>query len=589
MTSLVSMTRTLSALILAALVVAACAPAASPAPSAPSQSPVGPAVAATPAAAPAPTRPAAQPSPTPAPERPAAAAPPTPVAARTGETPKRGGVLTYWSRTSAPTFDPHRNRLSLTYGAGSPIFDTLVRHSFDDKTVIQPAIASRWEVSGDGTVYTFSLDPANRWHDGKSVTAEDVVFSLEKMVDKNRAVDTVRLFPTFKKAEAVNAQTVKVQLSSASSNFLNFLTVGYSVVLPKHVAGADVSDKSTAFLVGSGPFKLKRDIPGVSWEVERNPNYHIQGLPYLDGIKNYVIADRGTQIAALVTGRVDMAHPSVAYSAKEEIDDLIASAPKAIVQYTAYPTLRNVWLNFKTNDAPWRDARVRQALRLVVDQKEIILGASGSEKFGTAGGYGAPGTPFALPEADLNKALGYDMPNAQRVQKAKDLLKEAGYPNGFKAKLLVRSANPLFTRVAQIVADQVKRIGVELTLDHQEVAVASGRVLKGEFEWYLEAVTGTIGDPDELISAWRTGEVSNYGGYTNPAFDKLYAESLRVLGAERVAKVQAAERELWKDIPSLGLYYTGYAMAWQPYVKGFRNPDTFYFSWSLFDKVWLDK
>ncbi|MBI4308620.1 MAG: ABC transporter substrate-binding protein [Chloroflexi bacterium] len=498
-------------------------------------------------------------------------------------------MLTYWSRTAAPTFDPHRNRLGLTYGPGGFVFDTLVRHSFDDKTSINPAMALRWEISGDGTIYTFALDPALRWQDGKPVTAEDVAFSLEKMADKARAVDTVRLFLTFKKAEAADARTVRVQLSGPSSNFLNFLTVGYSSILPKHVAGANVSDRSTAFLVGSGPFKLKRDIPGVSWEVERNPDYHIQGLPYLDGVKNFVIADRGTQIAALVTGRVDMAHPSVAYSAKEEVDDLVASAPKAIVQHTAYPTMRNVWLNLKASNAPWHDLRVRQALRLVVDQKEVILGASGSEKFGTAGGYGSPGTPFALPEAEMNKVLGYDMSYEQRVQKAKDLMKEAGYPNGFKAKLLLRSGNPLFTRIAQIVSAQVKRTGVDLTLDQAEVAVASGRVLKGEFEWYLESVTGTLGDPDELISTWRTGEATNYGGYTNSTFDKLYAESHRITGPERVAKVQAAERELWKNIPSLGLYYIGYAMAWQPYVKGFHNPGTFYFSWSLFDKVWLDK
>ncbi|UCG66621.1 MAG: ABC transporter substrate-binding protein [Deltaproteobacteria bacterium] len=503
--------------------------------------------------------------------------------------PKYGGILRMWLKRDATTNDPNRWRGATVYSPATLVFSNLVRCSMQDLTAVEPDLAKSWAISADGKVYTFHLFENVKWHDGKPFSAEDVKYSLEKMTDPKKGVETARLFPNFERAEVVDKNTVKVYLSEPQGSFLPFLTIAHCKVQSKHIAEAGTHHQSPGWLVGTGPFKLKNYNKGISWEVERYADYHREGLPYLDGIAAYFMEDVEAQKSSLIAKRVDMSAPGSAYRAIQDIEAIRASDPKIVFQPCIFGQGWGVLLNLKNPAAPWQDQRVRKAISLVVDQKEQIMAVQGSELFAAPGGYLYPFGSYALPAKELARYQGTDKPYEERVAEAKRLMAAAGFSQGFEAVLLCRAQDPRHTRSAQMLAEQVRRIGITLKIDEREEATYLKQRGDGKFEWVLDSIESTVGDPQEQLLPFHTGEYLNYAGYSNPKFDELFVRSSQVTGAERVKVVQEAARELWKDLPFVVFEYYGYVIGLQPYVKDFNNPGVLPLDWGLFDQVWLDK
>ena len=198
-------------------------------------------------------------------------------------------------------WDPHESGALPGAMMTSPLYNMLVEYNpeTDDITDIRGDLAKSWELAKDGLTYTFRLHEKARWHDGKPVTAEDVVFSLNRMVAPGKLRPRAGLLkPYYNSSRVIDPSTVEVTTKFPSPAFLSLLAVDYMAILPKHhlETGVDLSRPENA--LGSGPFKLKGFKRDVSGEYERNPGYFKEPYPYFNGMNCFIIVERGTVIAA---------------------------------------------------------------------------------------------------------------------------------------------------------------------------------------------------------------------------------------------------------------------------------------------------
>ena len=211
-----------------------------------------------------------------------------------------------------PNWHPHcTNTVQVISYSG--IYNQLVEYNpeTEDPADIRGDLATSWELSKDGKAYTFHLNPKAKWHDGKPVTAEDVVYSLDSMVDADakppRVVTLPAVSPYYAKgtARAIDAHTVEVPLKIPNAaDFLPTLALDFCKIIAKHWGEADIDHQKWENAMGSGPFKPGKFVKDVSIELEKNKDYWKHGLPYIDGMVHYTIKDKGTAIAAYKTGRV---------------------------------------------------------------------------------------------------------------------------------------------------------------------------------------------------------------------------------------------------------------------------------------------
>ncbi|MFC1870524.1 ABC transporter substrate-binding protein, partial [Chloroflexota bacterium] len=223
------------------------------------------------------------------------------------------------------------------------------------------------------------------------------------------------------KVEIVDDYTVKVYLKHVYPEFLVLIAPPYFSVQPEHLK--DISSKDTKFLNGTGPFKFKTRIPGKITVYERNPDYYIEGLPYLDEVNVYSMKSPG-YIDAFIGGRLDVAGTLRQYlTGLEYINKLKKLAPEAIVMNKPDGAAYGVAFNFQ-REGPWRDIRVRQAMAMVVDYPGTVIAAAGGtpEETDYVSPYGY--IDFRLPEAlsqeEVEKLLGIDKPMEERIAAAKD-------------------------------------------------------------------------------------------------------------------------------------------------------------------------
>jgi len=525
-------------------------------------------------------------------EEPAPAPAPAPAPTPAKEQPKSGGILQVPIVKAPGGYDMHRRP---SYGPvlGYPVFSKLVYFDPNKRELspdnLLPDLAERWETSADGKTVTFHLYKNVKWHDGQSFTADDVVYSLDKMVDAERS-SISSYFPAYDGAVAVDDHTVKVSLKFASPSFVVQMAGPYCTIEAKHLA--DVDWKTTDFFVGTGPFMFKSYIPGVTYELVKNPNYHKkdefgQQLPYLDGVTMYIIADRSAHGDALITNRVDLAMPVLAVfmqSVKEKVED---QAPNMVWDSYSNPYGMAWWFN--QDHEPLKDIRVRQAMAMLLDRPRLRTAGFGGEDWGE---YGRAlfSTTYGLTTDEIYKMLGWDMTWDQRVAKAQELMAEAGYADGFKMRILVREAEQL-GRVVTVLADIYERnLNLDVEVDQQDITKLKLMQAAGDYEFLLHDVMSYCADPDELVGYFETGSAMNFVGYSNPEVDRLIKQqSAEADLTKRAELVRQIETILLTDLPFIPGTFGKYWHCKWPYVKGFQLQDVGYGSRMAFEQVWLDK
>jgi peptide/nickel transport system substrate-binding protein len=387
-------------------------------------------------------------------------------------------------------------------------------------------VAESWEFSADGLTWTFNLRQGIKFHDGKEMTSEDVKFTFDRLRDPEVGAATVALYSNITAIEAPDAYTVVFTLASPNPDFLKDLGDYHALIMD--AAGTDFATQWN----GTGPFVLESYSPEDRIVFKRNSNYWLKDddgnqLPYLDGMEFIFIPDSTAQVEALRGGQIDylIYLPSEYVSVLESEGLVVHQSPSN----TAYV------LHMRSDRAPAEDNNVRQALKLATDTEAILQGAF--EGLGTAGS----GTPFGPVYGEFY----LDEPTPARdVDKAKELLAEAGYADGLEIDIVCQDRSPV-PAICTIWKEQLAEAGVTVNIN-----LVPTDVYYGADNLWLEA--------DFAITDWGSRP------YPQPYLDLAYTceaqwneshwcdEELDELAAQAAMELDPAKRaEQYHQIQSI--------------------------------------
>ncbi len=509
-------------------------------------------------------------------------------------TPQKGGILKISNPGEPPIFNPMMNPSMRVIGWTAEVFNGLVMVDPTQEEVsvekVVPSLAEKWEISADKKVYTFHLRRGVKFHDGKPFTAKDVKYSLDIFADPEKGA-FASLVEMMERVEIINDHTVKVHLKYPHAPFLLYLSFPYCVMLPAHLS--KVNPKSTDFLIGTGPFKFKNRIPGKVFVYERNPDYFIKGLPYLDGVEFYtMITSTGTD--GFIAGRLDMAHNlRNSLDDQHQVDKIKKHVPGALIKLKPTNVLRGVVFNaggVKDRKGPWQDVRVRRAMAMVTDYPGAIIAGQGGVEMGVSSWIVPPHVPTGLPWAEVEKILGIDKPMDVRIREAKKLMREAGYADGFKAELITRET-AIFTKPAEYLTQSWRKdLNIQADIKALPPAVLFPRKDTGDFDLMLDGSPALIGGtPEETLRMFLSNSITNYGHWANSEYDRLYQQLTREPDLKKRAEISGRmQRISLEEVPIVIFASPSVGTAHRPKLHG-HVMQTGHTNWACFDRMWMEK
>ena len=357
---------------------------------------------------------------------------------------------------------------------------------------VEPSLAESWDVSEDGKVYTFKLHTGVKFHDGTDFDAEDVKFTLDRARAEDSTNAQKQLFAAIDTVEAVDPQTVKVTLKTPQGAFLYNMGWGDAVIVAPESA-----DGNKEKPIGTGPFKFDSWAKGSAVRLVRNPDYW--GDPVaLEKAEFRIVPDAAAAIPALLSGDVQAFPQMPVGDALSQIE----SDPRFVVKIGA--TEGETILAINNGKESFNNLKVRQAIAHALNRPEIIAGAGYSE----APEIGSHFSPANSAYVDLTGTYPYD------PAKAKEMLAEAGYPDGFKATLKLPPP-PYARQGGEVVASQLRQIGIDLQIIPVEWAQWLEQVFKNK-DYDLSIVSHT--EPNDINIYARD---DYYFNYSNPAFKEV--------------------------------------------------------------------
>ena len=483
-----------------------------------------------------------------------------------GGPPVSGGRLKFQMRLEPANLDPHKTTESAAYVVTENIYESLLESVRGD---LRPAIAKSWTISPDGLTYTFQLTEGLTFHSGRPLLAEDVKYSLERVMDPATASPRAQSFKMIRSIDVPDDLTVVLNLSEVSAPLLSMLAAGGSAIVDREVAESSSGLNGTVD-GGSGPFVLKARESGQRVVLDKNPNYRIAGLPYLDGIDVTWSGDDNARAAAIRSGTTDFL-----WRAAPEFIDALKADP-GLKWYGGAGTL-SLHARLNVAKAPFDDVRVRQALFYAVDRQALLDTANSGHGQVLRAGY--------LP-ADRYGALTTPVYGAPDLEKAKQLLSDAGYADGFKVSIMAVASSAFQTRQGELLQQQLAELNIDVELEFLEATVTSSRAASGDFDIYLTGLTMSI-DPDDRLSAgFSSTGGSNYGHWSDAEYDDLLAQARRELDVDKRAELyQKSERILAERGPVIFSFVTADYDVVAKNVMGYDGDPTP--SFRFYKHLWL--
>ena len=437
-------------------------------------------------------------------------------------------------------WDPHLAATLPEIGAISPLYNQVVEFNPVKPDEIIGDLASGWEANDDFTSYVFTIRDGIKWSDGEDLTAEDVAFSINRMIEEGEPRPRAGLLRTStKNAEAIDSSKVRVNLNFPDASFLPFLAVDFMKVVPKHLfdAGTDINVWDN--IVGSGPYLPEEIAQGSFSRHTRNPDYFKAGLPYFDEMTVFVFSDPGTAAAAFETDQLLGSTAGITI----DTEGVFELASKLEGKYTLYSTPLNSGTHIISNwtREPWNDWRVLAGLRLAVDQQEILdaFDAGGTHN------YGAPfpvGSWYGSSVPELRRLPGYggitgsSRTKDQDIADAKALLAQAGYdPPSELGTITLTVTNIIwFPDVAQLFQEQMRRnLGVDIELNTVDFSTGFGALQNADFDLGVFGYAYNISDPNDYVRAIYGPTARNYSDWRDDNFLNLFEQQAREPDRER--------------------------------------------------------
>jgi peptide/nickel transport system substrate-binding protein len=464
------------------------------------------------------------------------------------------------------------------------MLNQLVRINPYNHAEILPDLAESWEAKEGGTLWVFHLRPGIRWHDGTLLTSEDVKFSYERVLKVPEGLQLGRAAPLrlyIQSVEAPDPLTVVIRTKFPAASFLANIASVYASIYPKEATQRLSPPTMERFdsVIGSGPFKFKEFTRGSRYRLERNPDYFVEGRPYLDEVWYLVMPNSAIRFAALRSHEVDIIPIGITEAQAEEVWKELSDRVGLLVVATA-----NFWaVQLNTRVEPFTDPRVRKAVNLAIDRNAAIELQGGGYK----GAFMPPSGPWGLPVDEVAELPGLGNKAVER-QFARKLLAAAGYPQGLKVTILSR-AGAYFQEIAAFVLDQLKSVGIEGEIDARET-VAYLDLLRGRnFQITASSSALALDDPDQVFSQhYLCQGTENFPQICDAEVERLFNEQQREVDFERRRElVWEMQRRLWdlngKVIINWSIRRTPY---WRE-VKGFAMGASNYQGMRL-EEVWKE-
>ncbi|MCP9488408.1 MAG: ABC transporter substrate-binding protein [Solirubrobacteraceae bacterium MAG38_C4-C5] len=440
----------------------------------------------------------------------------------------------------------------------SYIYDTLLWKDASGEYL--PWIASGYEVSEDGRMYTFTVRDGISWHDGRPLTAQDVAFTFEYFAEHREEISPTVIItpvPDIEEVRATDERTVEFRLSNPVATFLQFGGAGAVPIVPRHI-WSSIDDPARAsdleVLVGSGPYRLEAYEPGQGTYLYTANDEHFLGRPVVRRIEYRPVDD---ELSALMAGQIDQAsqpglRPPALEPFRQNPELEVIEAPVGNNGFGLYWNL--------AEGGALADVRFRRACALAIDREEMVMRLFGGNATVGNPGWIPAGNPFHV---DVEQ-YPYDPQAANR------LLDEAGYERGaeglrsdpdgeaLRYTLLLNNERPM-PAVELIVAD-LRELGVEVTPEALDPPTFNERVIMGASELSVISFGGmnTDQEPDYVRDVYssRTQTTQHAQGYENEEFDRLAQEQLTTLDtAERMQIAARMQQIIASDLPLLPLVY----------------------------------
>jgi peptide/nickel transport system substrate-binding protein len=407
---------------------------------------------------------------------------------RVGATPKKGGKITFALEQDPVHIAPFGAILTSNHWGKEPMYESLIE--WDAKLNQRPALAESWKVVDPRTI-DFTLKRGVRFHNGKEVTAADVKYSVEGWLNPPLpgSATTVNQVPSIESAEVRSKYVVRIKLKKPDARLFGFLAwTRYSAIVPEGMYQQVNAGREG---IGTGPFRLTSFTPGQGTEYQAYTNYRKKGLPYLSQLSLPTMPDEQARIAALRAGAIDGA-------------TLSADGAKTFQGNSNFTVLRGLTAAFRElqmtqkagEDKPWHDVRVRQAVNFAINRQQIIDRVYNG--FGEYSGHVPPGYgPWPLTRAELrNNYLKFNL------AKARTLMRQAGFGNGFQVTMSTFSTPLDFGQVAAVIKSQLDQIGIDVNIKAEEPGTFAANNGAGRFDWDLTA-RGMRGDVDGYTSEFN--------------------------------------------------------------------------------------
>jgi oligopeptide transport system substrate-binding protein len=524
---------------------------------------------------------------------------------------KGGGTMTTNETENIRSLDPVGINDVVSHHVAHQIYDLLI--DLDSNMELKPTLATRWDISPDGLTYTFHLRKGVFFHDnacfpggkGREFTAQDVKYSFDRVQDprtgsvgfdyyKNYVEGASEFTDEVTKAitesreprikdvsgyKVIDDTTFQIKLKKPFGPFIFYMCLGFSYIVPKEAVekyGKDFFQNP----VGTGPFIFENWTPDLEINLKRNDKYWEKdqfgnSIPYLSKAKFRFIKDLSQQLLEFKNGTIDDSYripTELTTSIVNEDGTLTPEYSKFILQRKNAYAIQ--YYGFLTNGKIFSDPKVRQAFNYAIDRDRIIKYVL--KGTGTSATHGV--VPPGMPGYDIKNIKGYSFD----IEKAKQLLSEAGYPGGKgfpEVTLNINEGGGRNTQVMEAIQDMIKKLGVPIKVQALQFAQHLDNIDAGRSDFYRLGWIADYPDPENFLNLFYGKNVPdnpkdkspiNSFRYKNAKYDELFEKALRISDMKERYKIyQEAEQIMVNEAPLLFIFYDVDYRLVQPFVRGY--------------------